>query len=102
MRGDVPPSFRGPTLGVLIADRNADPARRGVAELEIGKGRSSSKDQEEKERHRRPESPGRARVESTGEVSRVPCQVESEHHPSKGLESRLMNSKDSTELVEVV
>src|SRR4029077_11212627 len=39
VRGNVPPAFRGPTLDIAIADGDADPARGGVAQLEIGVGR---------------------------------------------------------------
>src|SRR5262249_35027472 len=35
----VPPAFGGPTVGVLIADRNADPASGVVAKREIGRRR---------------------------------------------------------------
>ena len=35
-RGQVPPAFGGPLLGVLVADRDADPAAGVVAEPEIG------------------------------------------------------------------
>src|SRR3954463_11093653 len=30
----VPPAFRGPAFGILVADRDADPASRVVAEIE--------------------------------------------------------------------
>ena len=41
-RGDVPPAFGGPALGVLVAERDADPARGVVAKTEIRRRRSWS------------------------------------------------------------
>ena len=41
-RGHVPPALGGPALGVLVAERDADPARRVVAEPEIGRRRDCS------------------------------------------------------------
>ena len=35
-RGQIPPAFRGPAVGVLVADRDADAASGIVAEPEIG------------------------------------------------------------------
>src|SRR3569833_4392013 len=35
-RRDVPPAFGGPAFGVLVADRDADPAAGIVAEAEVG------------------------------------------------------------------
>ena len=39
-RRHVPPAFGGPALGVLVAERDADPAGSIVAEPEIGRGRA--------------------------------------------------------------
>ena len=38
-RGHVPPAFGGPALGILVAERDAHPAGRIVAEPEIGRRR---------------------------------------------------------------
>ncbi len=35
---DVPPTFARPAILVLVADRNADPARRAIAKLELRRG----------------------------------------------------------------
>src|SRR3989304_1163096 len=43
MGGDVPPAFGGPSFGILIADGDADPARRRVAGVEIGGSRGGAK-----------------------------------------------------------
>ena len=50
-RRQVPPAFRGPAVGILVADGDADAARRVVAQPEIGR------------RRRAPTRPARARHE---------------------------------------
>src|SRR5215472_7498201 len=35
-RRQVPPAFGGPAVGIFVADRDADPARRVVAQPEVG------------------------------------------------------------------
>jgi hypothetical protein len=52
--GDIPPSLGGPAFGVLIADRDADPARGCVAELEVRVGGGGAKAGEKEKRKRRP------------------------------------------------
>src|SRR5215813_8475711 len=81
MRGDVPPSFGGPAFRILVSDRDADPACRRIAELEIGVSGSCAEAQEEKERKRKPTAAGRAGIKGTCVVSRVPRQVRNKHHP---------------------
>ena len=39
-RGHVPPALGGPALGVLVAERDADPARGVVAEPKVGRRRT--------------------------------------------------------------
>ena len=41
-RGHVPPAFGGPALGILVAERDADPARGIVAETEVRRARNCS------------------------------------------------------------
>ena len=50
--GYVPPAFGGPALGVLVAERNADPARRVVAEPKVGRRRTVPQPGERKRQHR--------------------------------------------------
>src|SRR4029079_2990496 len=40
-RRHVPPAFGGPSFGVLVAERNADPAGSVIAEPEIGRRRTT-------------------------------------------------------------
>ena len=65
-RRQVPPAFGGPAVSVLIADRDADPARRVVAEPEIGRGRprrsGQSERHDEAHRQRIQRFPKRSRV----------------------------------------
>src|SRR5208282_2126075 len=39
-RRQIPPAFRGPAVGVLVADGDADPAPGIIAKAEIGRGRA--------------------------------------------------------------
>jgi hypothetical protein len=45
----IPPAFRGPAFGVLVADGDADAARSIIAQAEIGCGRTCRGD--ERDRH---------------------------------------------------
>ena len=47
-RRQVPPAFGGPALGVLVADRDADPAAGVVAQPEIGHGRRADSQQQQR------------------------------------------------------
>src|SRR4051794_2053145 len=52
----VPPALSGPAFGVLVADRDADPAAGVVAEIEVRRGRfdESEKKQRADSKERRP------------------------------------------------
>src|SRR6185437_4035605 len=50
-RRHVPPAFGGPALGILVAERDADPAAGIVAEPEVGPGRRRR--QQQQHRHDR-------------------------------------------------
>jgi hypothetical protein len=51
-RGHVPPALGGPALGVLVAQRDADPARSVVAEPEIRRRRTVPQAHHRKRQHR--------------------------------------------------
>ena len=54
-RGHVPPAFGGPALGVLVAERDADPAGGVVAEPEIGRRRTAPQARHRQRQHRQPD-----------------------------------------------
>ena len=51
-RGHVPPALGGPALGVLVAERDADPARGVVAEPEVGRRRTAPQAHHRQRQHR--------------------------------------------------
>src|SRR5262245_54295557 len=92
MRGDVPPSFGRPAFRVLIADGDADPARGGVAELEIGLGRARAEGSAGRGEHedRDRASPGGQGCDKQALAGR-PGRRKTKHHPAS--KSRLVARK---------
>ena len=58
-RGHVPPAFGGPALGILVAERDADPAGGVVAEAEVRRCRTAPQARHRK-RQRRDQTGGHA------------------------------------------